>query len=109
MRDFLERPFLFQDHLNCLTPQQRAEVENRIEAFERAWEDGTHPKLAKYLPADDAVRMALLIELVQIDIERRVKRGEPVRIESYQQQFPELASRLKDGKGLEGLKGLLSS
>jgi eukaryotic-like serine/threonine-protein kinase len=97
------------DHLSGLTPQQRAEVDERIEAFERAWEGESRPQIADYLSTDDAVRRALLIELVQIDAERRVKRGEPVQIDSYRQEFPELASRLEGGKGWEGLKRLLST
>lgn len=39
-------------HLSPLTPAQRAEVEDGVEAFEQAWQKGDHPKIADYLPAD---------------------------------------------------------
>src|SRR5580698_9095454 len=78
------------DHLSRLSSVQRVEVEDRIEAFERAWQKGERPAIAEHLPADPVVRRSVLVELVHIDLELRSKAGEAARIESYLKQFPEL-------------------
>jgi serine/threonine protein kinase len=80
------------DHLSRLSSVQRVEVEDRIEAFERAWQKGERPAIAEHLPADPLVRRSVLVELVHIDLELRSKAGEAARIESYLKQFPELVN-----------------
>src|ERR1700735_425387 len=45
-----------------------------------------------FLPANEPMRQAVLIELVHIDLERRLKRGEAVRVENYLARYPALAS-----------------
>jgi serine/threonine protein kinase len=93
----------FPDHFLGLTPEQRDLVEDRIHAFERAWEIGDRPAIADYLPAEPPVREPLVVELVKIELERRAKRGEAVGIEAYRQQFPEIAVlQLLDGSSLGG-------
>ena len=82
------------DHLSRLSPEQRAQVEDRIEAFERAWSRGEHPAIADHLPDDAEVRAALLVELVQIDREFRAKAGDRKPISSYLGEFPEIADDL---------------
>jgi serine/threonine protein kinase len=77
---------LFDD----LTPEQRTQIEDRIDAFEQAWQKGERPKIGDYLPADEAVRNPLLLELVYIDLERRIKAGESDWVELYLGDFPEL-------------------
>jgi serine/threonine protein kinase len=64
-----------------------------IEQFEDAWERGDRPAIANHLPEDPARRPKALAELVQVDLERRLKQGEALRVESYLQQFPELTSQ----------------
>ncbi len=86
------------EHVSGLNANQRAEVETRIEAFEKAWQRGERPRIADHLPADAETRRAVLVELVRIDMERRTKAGEPARVESYRQEFPELADLLKSGE-----------
>jgi serine/threonine protein kinase len=78
------------DHWNRLSPEQRAQLDDRIEAFERAWRRGRRPGIAAHLPADSGLRVPLLVELVQIDIEFRFKAGEMIRIDLYRGEFPEL-------------------
>jgi eukaryotic-like serine/threonine-protein kinase len=63
-------------HLSGLSPDQRAAAEDRIKAFELAWQRGERPAIAEHLPADAVVRLAVLVELVHIDLERRIKAGE---------------------------------
>jgi eukaryotic-like serine/threonine-protein kinase len=83
------------DLFSSLSSEQRAAAEDRIEAFEIAWQRGERPMVADYLPDDPQLRAAVLIELVHIDSEFRRKSGISVRIESYVDEFPELA-RVKD-------------
>ncbi|HEV8066804.1 MAG TPA: AAA family ATPase [Planctomycetaceae bacterium] len=74
-----------------LSPEQRTEVEDCIEAFEQAWQRAKRPSLAERLPDDPVLRDVVLVELVHIDLERRIKDGEPARVGAYLQEFPELA------------------
>src|SRR5262245_15065757 len=65
-------------------------IEQIIDRFEDAWERGERPDIDAHLP-DGEERLPLLIELVHIDLERRLKTGETARIESYVERYPELA------------------
>lgn len=69
--------------------------EDRIRSFERAWLAGKIPDLANYLPEDITARSAILPQLVLADLEFRLKRREPARVETYLQRFPELHDDLK--------------
>jgi CHASE2 domain-containing sensor protein len=62
-----------------------------VDRFEAAWQRGQQPALGDYLPADGAQRLTVLIELVHVDLERRLKAGEAVRVETYLKRYPELA------------------
>jgi tetratricopeptide (TPR) repeat protein/predicted Ser/Thr protein kinase len=66
-----------------------------LDRFEDAWQRGERPTIHDYLPADPAARRAVLPDLVHIDLERRLKAGETVRVEHYLQpeRFPELAQQ----------------
>jgi eukaryotic-like serine/threonine-protein kinase len=67
-------------------------VDQVVLAFEAAWRDRPRPDIAGFLEGAGAWRGLLLRELVQVDLERRVKAGEAVRIEDrYLASFPELA------------------
>src|SRR5262249_18118024 len=63
-----------------------------VERFERAWHEGTRPGIDDYLPGQGPLRGRALVELVHIDLERRLKRGEKPRIEEYLASYPELAT-----------------
>ncbi len=69
-----------------------AAVEPWVRRFEAAWHDGESPSLEAFLPPDEPARQAALTEMVHIDLERRLKRGEPVRVETYVARYPELAN-----------------
>src|SRR6516162_7969746 len=66
-------------------------VATLVVRFEDAWQRGQRPAIADYLPADGPERRAALIELVHVDLERRLKAGESVRVEAYLSFYPELA------------------
>jgi tetratricopeptide (TPR) repeat protein len=65
--------------------------EAAIRRFEAAWQNGP-PEIAAFLPNAEPQRSAALAELIQVDLEFRLKRGERARVESYLQQFPELTA-----------------
>jgi hypothetical protein len=67
-------------------------VDSIVQRFEEAWQAGQHPTLEDYLPPEGPDRLAVLIELAHIDLERRLKAGEPVSAEEYLRRFPELAA-----------------
>src|SRR5262245_55098958 len=60
--------------------------------FEVAWRQGSRPAIDDHLPADDGLRSRLLIELVHIDLELRLKAGEAARAEEYLARYPELTA-----------------
>jgi serine/threonine protein kinase/formylglycine-generating enzyme required for sulfatase activity len=66
-------------------------VEEIIRRFEEAWQAGLRPAMEDYLPVDPVERSLVLVELVHADLEKRLKAGESVRIETYLERFPELA------------------
>ncbi len=61
--------------------------------FTDAWKSGTSPSIDTYLQQAAAVDpLALKAELVQVDLEFRLKAGETIRVENYFARYPELAS-----------------
>ncbi len=60
-----------------------------MEQFEQAWRNGGRPDLALFLPAD-AAGLEVLLPLVHIDLEQRLKVGERARVEDYLLRFPVL-------------------
>jgi tRNA A-37 threonylcarbamoyl transferase component Bud32 len=67
-----------------------ARLEAAVDRFEDLWQGGGRPLIDDHLPADGEGRMAVLVELVHVDLEYRLKAGEPVRVESYLERYPEL-------------------
>lgn len=67
-------------------------AESRIEAFESAWQhDAAAVKLENFLPpAEDPCFLAMLCELVRVDIELRWTNRAPKALDDYLDQFPEL-------------------
>src|SRR5262245_10880076 len=68
--------------------------------FDSAWRQGPRPVIDDYLPADAALRSRLLVELVHIDLELRLKAGEAARVEEYLNRYPELAGDTAAAVGL---------
>jgi hypothetical protein len=64
------------------------------ERFESAWCQGQQPSLDDFLagvPTEH--RAGLLCELIQIDLERRIKANQTARLEEYLERYPELAQQ----------------
>src|SRR5258708_37004571 len=63
-----------------------------IDRFEAAWQEHGDADLAEFLPPPGSPdRVALLGELIKIDLEYRWERGQRLRVEDYARRFPELA------------------
>src|SRR5690242_6756650 len=65
--------------------------EGVIKSFEEAWRRGQAPTIHSSV-GDGPERPALLLELVHVDLEFRMKAGAPVRVEAYLKAHPELAA-----------------
>src|SRR5262249_5565512 len=67
--------------------------ESVLRRFEQGWAAGLRPALEDCLPPPgDRGRVAVLVELVQLELEFRLKAGEPARVEDYLGRVPELAA-----------------
>ncbi len=63
-----------------------------LDHFDDSWNKSTPPLLDEYLllvPPEK--RLLLLHQLILVDLERRLKCGEAIRVEDYLKRFPELA------------------
>ena len=60
--------------------------------FEAAWRRGERPVIEDYLPSDPELRRKAIVELVCMELERRLMAAEAVRCEEYFARFPELAA-----------------
>jgi predicted Ser/Thr protein kinase len=69
-----------------------SELQRFVDRFEEAWQAGQRPRIDDYLPPEGADRPSVLIELMHVDLERRLKAGEAVRVEQYLERYPELAA-----------------
>jgi serine/threonine-protein kinase len=68
-----------------------ARLEDIVERFEEALRRGDGPDPDQYLPAEDDLRRAVLVELVHAELEHRLKAGEAARVEEYLRRYPDLA------------------
>ena len=67
-------------------------LRDAVKRFENAWRQGPRHEIGDYLPNDDPLRSRVLVELVHIDLELRLKAGEPARVEEYLVRYPELTN-----------------
>jgi len=64
--------------------------EELIDAFERAWQARPLPSIDDFLRTEDSEQVALLVELIHVDLEFRIKAGEAARVELYLDRYPRL-------------------
>ena len=77
-----------------LSEDQRQRVDTWLAEFDLSWTPESLKRWADRLPpAGDPVRLAALIEMVKIDLERQWERGEPRTVETYLETYGELGSR----------------
>src|SRR5262245_44077260 len=67
-----------------------AECEAILRRFERAWQGPAPPDLDAFLSTAPPISARLVLELVHIDLDFRLRRGETVRIEDYLRRHPDL-------------------
>jgi predicted ATPase len=65
-------------------------LKDAVKRFEHAWRQGPRPVIDSHLPIGDPLRFLVLIELVHIDLELRLKAEEAARVEEYLTRYPEL-------------------
>jgi len=65
-------------------------LKDAVRRFENAWRQESRPLIDDYLPTDAPLRLRVLIELVHIDLELRLKAGETAWVEEYLARYPEL-------------------
>src|ERR1700730_17098769 len=61
-----------------------------LERFEQAWNSGQRPSIPDYVPPGN--HHNLLVDLIHVDLERRLKAGEMACVEGYLGRYPELRS-----------------
>jgi tetratricopeptide (TPR) repeat protein len=66
--------------------------EQVLRRFDADCQSGLQPEIEDYLPAAEPLRRMVLLELVHIDLEYRLKRGQKARVQHYLERFPELAN-----------------
>ena len=80
------------DHLLPPLAEDWSALKDAARRFEHALRQGYGPAIEDYLPAADPLRSRVLIELVHIDLELRLKAGDAARVEDYLARHPVLAS-----------------
>src|SRR5947209_323638 len=58
-----------------LSDEDWSALKDAVRRFEDSWRRGPHPSIDSYLPSGDSLRTRVLIELVHIDLELRLKAG----------------------------------
>src|SRR5262245_2252430 len=64
-------------------------IDRACTRFEQAWRSGPRPDLRDYLAGTGDERVALFCELLKVELECRLKRGEQPATEEYRQRFPD--------------------
>jgi predicted ATPase len=76
---------------HSLTSADWSTLKDAVRRFETAWRQGPRPLIDDYLPTENPLRSRLLVELVHIDLELRLKAGETARVEEYLTRHADLA------------------
>ena len=79
-------------NLADLSADDRRRLESLLLKFDQSWDEKRLPAAVRQLPADDPLRRPALVEMIKIDLERRRKAGDKVRVEAYLKPFPELGT-----------------
>src|SRR6516162_8230214 len=64
-------------------------IDRACTCFEQAWRSGPRPDLRDYLAGTGDERTALFCELLKVELECRLQRGEQPAAAEYRQCFPE--------------------
>jgi len=80
-----------EDHQKDTPRQDEASLESILDRFEQAWQHGVEPEIDQFLPGQSGEQRDLLVELVHMDLECRLKAGQAIRVENYLHRYPALA------------------
>jgi hypothetical protein len=69
--------------VSSLLAEDRLALQEAVTRFDDAWRRAPRPGIDDYLPIAEPLRSRVLIELVHIDLELRLKAGETARVEDY--------------------------
>jgi hypothetical protein len=90
----MNRPSAFHpDFAQAVTSPSWSHCEDLIKAFEDAWRSGSAPLITDYLWSEGEIRTALLMELIHVDMEFRLKSGKAVELDNYLEAFPEIEAK----------------
>lgn len=78
------------DELSALPADEWERIQTTIAAFEESWCRGERPSIEDHLEAEGPLREVVLVEMVNAEIELRIKSGESARVEEYLARFPVL-------------------
>jgi serine/threonine-protein kinase len=80
-----------QPDQDALSPSLMQRVDQVCDQFEAAWRNGPRPRIEDYLANTQGPdRLAVLRELILLEIDYRRMRGETCRPQDYHARFPEL-------------------
>src|SRR5579862_235731 len=80
--------------------RERHAMDAIVERFEKAWRAGLAPRLDDFVGDGAVNRQILLVELVHVDLEYRLKAGQKTVVQDYLSRFPELQN---DAEAVLGL------
>jgi len=86
-----------------LPDELRNEFHQIIDRFDLIWWQGERPEIAQFLPNHDRLRLAVLQELVLVDLENRCKCGETPTADEVLAPYPELISVSGFVESVQGL------
>ncbi len=93
--------------ISNLPDELRQGFDQIINRFEDVWQQGQRPDIAQFLPEDDCLRLAVLRELVHVDLEYRCKSGETPTTDEYFVRYPELKAAVGFAESLKAVIGRL--
>jgi hypothetical protein len=78
------------DILSGLASGERDNLHALVHRFEDVWQGGRRPAIDDFLPPGPCGRLPVLVELVHVELEYRLKAGEPAGVADYLERYPEL-------------------
>ena len=72
------------------TDAKETQLYELVDAFEEAWQAGKTPAIDDHLPDEASLRRSVLVKLIHVDLEYRLKTGEQARVETYVERFPDI-------------------
>jgi eukaryotic-like serine/threonine-protein kinase len=78
--------------ISNISENERQAQDSVVQRFKQSWQSGPPPRIEDFLGDSSVERSRLLPELMQTDLEFRLKKGQELIIEDYLARFPELSA-----------------